>query len=378
MENINVNNYQEKYQQLVKEKEELTNKLTKIKTELDAKGKECEKLEKEVSSLEEQNKEIIKKINSTIQTKEKEKNKWLLGKTAIVNTIFCAITAILVLHFSPIEIQELSTVDFLRFIGTFLIVDVSFTLTGEMKWNSRNYKKVVSEYMETDEYKTYNEEYEKTKQELIEKKEQLELLHTEHLTLAETHDNLKQQAIDKMLEAKHIKDTYSNLSFDNVKDNVDNEPVFKVSKSDKIEIFDYSNPIVRLYGCTNMSNNLFFDTEEELMEYAKNNNIKLENIYVLDYIGEVAGRSDVIRKSTINDSTLYTPIDIDGYATYNLEKSYAKHSYIWEYNYGDLKEEIAAFRKRGIIFENNPYKEYDKQQEKLIQKIRERKLDDNN
>lgn len=175
----------------------------------------------------------------------------------------------------------------------------------------------------------------------------------------------------KVLERIRNKNTYSNLSIDNIleKDNLNNN---------KIKIFDSPNPIIRLYGCTNIFDNLFFNTEEELMEYAKINNINLDNIYVLDYLGEYAGCRDVIRKSTINDTILYTAIDKDGYAIFNLEKSYAIHNTVWEYNYGNLSEEYAAFRKRGIIFENDPYKEYDKQEEKLIPKTRERKLNENN
>lgn len=120
------------------------------------------------------------------------------------------------------------------------------------------------------------------------------------------------------------------------------------------------NPQMRLYGYSGVFENLFFDTEEELMEYLRVQNIQPNGKSVIDYLGNVLGRSDVIRLTDNNGKqTFYTAIDNDGYATYHHEKSMNKKEFIWEYNYGDLREIYSAFRSRGASFENDIYAKED-------------------
>lgn len=80
----------------------------------------------------------------------------------------------------------------------------------------------------------------------------------------------------------------------------------------------------------------------------------------IEYLGEVAGRHDVIRITYKNGRTnLYTAVDEDGYGIYNAERSTYKGEFVWEYNYGDLRNAYYAFRTKGITFENDVYAKID-------------------
>ncbi len=126
-------------------------------------------------------------------------------------------------------------------------------------------------------------------------------------------------------------------------------------------------PQMRLFGFFGAFNSVYFDTEEELIEWLKNHNIDFGNICVMDYLGTVAGRSDVIRLTYKNDkSILYTACDEDGYGIYNAERSTYRGEFVWEYNYGSISDEYAAFRDRGIVFENDIYGKIEERNRKIM------------
>ena len=134
-------------------------------------------------------------------------------------------------------------------------------------------------------------------------------------------------------------------------------------------------PQMRLYGFSGAFNSAYFDTEEELIEWVKNHNTQFGDICVIDYLGNVAGRSDVIRKTyKSGKSNLYAACDEDGYGIYNFERSTYRGEFVWEYNHGSLREMYSAFRDRGISFENDIYDEIDKRHQKILELCREKNL----
>ncbi len=52
---------------------------------------------------------------------------------------------------------------------------------------------------------------------------------------------------------------------------------------------------MRLYGFSGAFYSAYFDKEEELKEWVKTHNTNFGDIVVIDYLGHVAGRDDVIR-----------------------------------------------------------------------------------
>ena len=130
-------------------------------------------------------------------------------------------------------------------------------------------------------------------------------------------------------------------------------------------------PQMRLYGFSGAFNSAYFDTEKELIEWVKNHDTDFGDVCVIDYLGKVAGRSDVIRKTyKSGKSNLYVACDEDGYGIYNFERSTYRGEFVWEYNHGSLREIYSAFRDRGISFENDIYDEIDKRHQKVLELCR--------
>lgn len=134
-------------------------------------------------------------------------------------------------------------------------------------------------------------------------------------------------------------------------------------------------PQMRLYGFSGAFKSAFFDTEEELIEYVKTHDTSFGDVCVIEFLGNVAGRSDVIREIYRGGKkVLYVACDEDGYGIYNHERSVYRGEFIWEYNHGSIREMYSAFRDRGITFENDVYAKIDERKQKIMQMCREKNL----
>ena len=134
-------------------------------------------------------------------------------------------------------------------------------------------------------------------------------------------------------------------------------------------------PQMRLYGFSGAFKSAFFDTEEELIEYVKNHNTDFGNICIIEFLGNVAGQSDVIGEIYRSGrKVLYTAVDEDGYGIYNRERSRYRGEFVWEYNHGNIREMYSAFRDRGIIFEDDVYAKIDERNQKILKMCRENNL----
>ncbi len=113
----------------------------------------------------------------------------------------------------------------------------------------------------------------------------------------------------------------------------------------------------------------FFDTDQELIEYARSNDKTFGDVCIIEYLGDFAGRSDVIKKIDKDYRIrFYTAIDEDGYGIYNPKRNSSAGEPIWEYNYGDLREMYSAFRDRGITFTNDIYAKIDKENQQTLER----------
>lgn len=149
----------------------------------------------------------------------------------------------------------------------------------------------------------------------------------------------------------------------------DGEPV------NKNPLTEIPTPQMVLYGFSGAFKSAYFDTEEELEEYVKTHDTSFGGTCVIEYLGNVAGRSDVIRTTSKNRKPmLLTVCDRDGYGIYNEERSIYRGEFVWEYNNGDIKDMYSAFRDRGIVFEDDIYGELAEQDRKLLQMCREKNL----
>lgn len=115
-------------------------------------------------------------------------------------------------------------------------------------------------------------------------------------------------------------------------------------------------PQMTLYGVNGMFFSKYFDTEEELKRYLLTQDAITGNRCKIEYLGNAAGKNDVIRITyESKEGNLYTVSDEDGYGVYNQNRSVYTGTFIWEYNHGSLRDEYEAFKKRGIILENDLY-----------------------
>lgn len=132
-------------------------------------------------------------------------------------------------------------------------------------------------------------------------------------------------------------------------------------------------PQMRLYGFWGAFKSAFFDTEQELIEYVKTHNTQFGSICIMEYLGNVAGRSDVIRLTyKSGKSVLYTSVNEDGYGIYNNERSIYRGEFVWEYNHGSIRKMYSAFRDRGIVFEDDTYAKIDEYYRKIMAMCEER------
>lgn len=130
---------------------------------------------------------------------------------------------------------------------------------------------------------------------------------------------------------------------------------------------------LRLYGVFNIYGSTYFDTPEDIKSYILRNKISKRNVYIMEFLGNFAGRCDVIRKVYADHSTILAVCDELGYVECNIERSSRESNCVWEYYEGDLRQEYDAFRKKGIQFENDIYKKMDEDCELLRKTYEERK-----
>lgn len=83
-------------------------------------------------------------------------------------------------------------------------------------------------------------------------------------------------------------------------------------------------PEMRLYGIYGS----YFDSLEDLKNHCIIKGISLDDVHILEYIRNVAGLNDVIKKTNKDSRTKFcAAINEDGYSMYNNERSI----YRWEF-----------------------------------------------
>ena len=129
-------------------------------------------------------------------------------------------------------------------------------------------------------------------------------------------------------------------------------------------------PEMRLY----FIDDNYFESIDELLMYCRINKKSTKGLNIIDYYRNLAGHSDVISKSNSETSMLYTAVDEDGYGLYNNEKSIYRGEFIWEYNYGSIRELYKPFKEKGIVFENDVYGKIDERNQHILKYCRENNL----
>ena len=136
------------------------------------------------------------------------------------------------------------------------------------------------------------------------------------------------------------------MEFNN-ENNLNDEKVLKEIPESKMRLYCYS--------CVLKTD--VFNTMEELDNYVNSGHIHRGEKVLIDYLGNMADKIDVIRVTYSDDSVRYfSVVDELAVEIYNEEKSNTLGKYIWEYEFGDLKDIYKAFSDRGIKFGKDVYK----------------------
>ena len=145
---------------------------------------------------------------------------------------------------------------------------------------------------------------------------------------------------------------------------IDGEPV------NTDPLLELPTPEMRLY----FVDDNYFESIDELLMYCRINKISTKGLNIIDYFRSLAGRADVIRKSNSETSMLYTAVDEDGYGLYNNKRSIYRGEFIWESNYGSIRELYKPFKERGINFDNDVYGKIDERNQHILKYCRENNL----
>ena len=150
---------------------------------------------------------------------------------------------------------------------------------------------------------------------------------------------------------------YDIRSIDGELVNVDPLPVIPESK-------------MKLYTVCGILSGEYFNSFGEFNDYIKNNDYNFLNVGIVEYIGECAGRKDVIRFTSLSGHViLISACDEYGYVIYNNKRSVYRGDFVWEYNYGKLFKVYKAFRDRGSVFENDIYLKNNKRSKRLCKRL---------
>lgn len=140
----------------------------------------------------------------------------------------------------------------------------------------------------------------------------------------------------------------------------------------KDPLVDIPEPMTTLYGLVDIFVSQFFETLEELKSFLKEHNGELEEYYILEYLGDMAGRDDVIRITYKSDHgervQYYAPTSTEHYGVYNHQRSIYCGKHIWEVQDGNyLKEFFDALKEHGLEMKND----YWAKETALIESMRE-------
>lgn len=139
----------------------------------------------------------------------------------------------------------------------------------------------------------------------------------------------------------------------------------------KDPLINIPKPKMVLYGTSIFSSCSFFTLgglEDFLAEQGK----ELKEYYVLEYLGDMAGREDVIRVTYIDERgervSYYTPTSTEHYGKYDHERSVYRGEHVWEGHDGSFLERyFDVLKEHGLEMKND----YWEQEAALIDAMRE-------
>ena len=127
-----------------------------------------------------------------------------------------------------------------------------------------------------------------------------------------------------------------------------------------------------IYGYLDLfsKKSVFYDTEEELLQYIDNNDTTFGQICKIEYLGNILGKNSVIRRTLKNGNVkLFIIYDEDVYGMYDYRYSLYRKDFMWDFEFGNLKEIYNAFIDRDIVDEEDLYQKIENRNNFITNKI---------
>jgi len=140
---------------------------------------------------------------------------------------------------------------------------------------------------------------------------------------------------------------------------ITNSVLYQTNLIDDSELLELPESQMRLYVFLNRYDSIPFETEAELVEYVRNSQEPFLNVCVVDYLGDFSERDNVVKITYLDGKYAICAAREDevGFGLYhdvlNLQESRDNGEPVWDVDSWGLKTIYAAFRRKGIIPEEN-------------------------
>lgn len=102
----------------------------------------------------------------------------------------------------------------------------------------------------------------------------------------------------------------------------------------------------RIYGYLGT----YYSSPEEIIQALKGKNIMIQQLQIIDYIGDFAGEFDVLRLTTLAGTQMIKDENYHSHKEYNEQKSIFSNEPIWDIEESSIHNITDELRKRGQHF----------------------------
>lgn len=136
--------------------------------------------------------------------------------------------------------------------------------------------------------------------------------------------------------------------------------------------FEEENELIKqttiLYVFLGEFSKKYFESEREWKDYCEKSHDPFPSICIIEYIGDFAGKDDVIKYRNFDGERYLAACDDVSY--YDYQANQDNHDiFNWQQLDGSIEWMYEAFRDKGIIFKNDVYARIREEDQKLINAI---------
>lgn len=123
-----------------------------------------------------------------------------------------------------------------------------------------------------------------------------------------------------------------------------------------------------LYVFLGEFSNKYFESKSECKEYYEKSHDLFASSCIIEYIGNFAGKDDVIKYRNFDGEHYLVVCDEVSYYDYQADEN--NHDiFHWQPVNGSIEWMYKAFRDKGIIFKNDVYAQIREEEQKLVKAI---------